>query len=99
LREYWRWMKPKAYLFPGTVNGSRADKPISPKMVWAASREATQRAGVTKPVRPHLPRHTSIHLHLSEHHLRAAGTPLDNAKLSSPDQAQGATETRWQVTC
>jgi integrase len=22
LREYWRWMKPKTYLFPGTVNGS-----------------------------------------------------------------------------
>jgi integrase len=20
LREYWRWMKPKTYLFPGTVN-------------------------------------------------------------------------------
>ena len=24
-------MKPKTYLFPGTVNGSRADKPITPK--------------------------------------------------------------------
>jgi integrase/recombinase XerD len=21
LREYWRWMRPKTYLFPGTVNG------------------------------------------------------------------------------
>ncbi len=31
LREYWRWMKPKTFLFPGTVNGSRADKPITPK--------------------------------------------------------------------
>jgi hypothetical protein len=25
LREYWRWMKPRTYLFPGTVNGWRAD--------------------------------------------------------------------------
>ena len=25
LREYWRWMKPKTYLFPGTVNNWRAD--------------------------------------------------------------------------
>ena len=33
LREYWRWMKPKTYLFPGTVNGWRADKPITPKML------------------------------------------------------------------
>jgi site-specific recombinase XerD len=57
LREYWRWMKPKTFLFPGTVNGSRADKPISPKMLWAACREAAQRAGITKPVRPHLLRH------------------------------------------
>jgi len=106
LREYWRWMKPKTYLFPGTVNGSRADKPITPKVLWEACREAAQRAGITKAVRPHLLRHsfathlveggadlptvqallghvdlkpTSIYLHLSERHLRAAGTPIDNA--------------------
>ena len=54
LREYWRWMKPKTYLFPGTVNGSRADKPITPKVLWEACREAAQRAGITKAVRPHL---------------------------------------------
>jgi integrase len=57
LREYWRWMKPKTYLFPGTVNGLRADKPISTKMVWHACREAAQRAGIAKAVRPHLLRH------------------------------------------
>jgi integrase/recombinase XerD len=115
LREYWRWMKPKTYLFPGTVNGSRADKPITPKVLWEACREAAQRAGITKAVRPHLLRHsfathlleggadlptvqallghadlkpTSIYLHLSERHLRAAGTPLDNVELSSPDQVK-----------
>jgi integrase/recombinase XerD len=115
LREYWRWMKPKTYLFPGTVNGSRADKPITPKVLWEACREAAQRAGITKAVRPHLLRHsfathlveggadlptvqallghadlkpTSIYLHLSERHLRAAGTPLDNAELSSLDQVK-----------
>ena len=115
LREYWRWMRPKTFLFPGTVNGLRADKPISAKMVWEACREAAQRAGIAKPVRPHLLRHsfathlleggadlptvqallghadlkpTSIYLHLSERHLRAAGTPLDNAKLSGLDQVK-----------
>jgi integrase/recombinase XerD len=115
LREYWRWMKPKTYLFPGTVKGLRADKPISTKMVWHACREAAQRAGLTKAVHPHLLRHsfathhleggsdlptvqallghadlkpTSIYLHLSERHLRAAGTPLDHAKLTSPDQVK-----------
>jgi integrase/recombinase XerD len=115
LRQYWLWMKPKTYLFPGTVNGSRADKPITPKMLWEACREAAQRAGITKAVRPHLLRHsfathlleggadlptlqallghadlkpTSIYLHLSERHLRAGGTPLDNVELSSPDQVK-----------
>jgi site-specific recombinase XerD len=115
LREYWRWMKPKTYLFPGTINGTRADKPITPKVLWEACREAAQRAGITKAVRPHLLRHsfathlleggadlptvqallghadlkpTSIYLHLSERHLRAAGTPLDNAELTSLDQVK-----------
>ena len=65
LREYWRWMKPKTYLFPGTVNGSRADKPITDKMLWAACQEAAQRAGITKSVHPHLLRH-SYATHLLE---------------------------------
>lgn len=115
LRDYWRWMKPKTYLFPGTVNGSRADKPITPKMLWEACRQAAQRAGITKAVRPHLLRHsfathlleggadlptvqallghadlkpTSIYLHVSQRHIKAAGTPLDNVQLSSPDQVK-----------
>ena len=28
-------MKPKTYLFPGTVNNWRADVPITGKVVWA----------------------------------------------------------------
>ena len=42
LREYWRWMKPKTWLFPGTVNNWRADVPITEKISWAACREAAQ---------------------------------------------------------
>jgi integrase/recombinase XerD len=57
LREYWRWMKPTTYLFPGTVNGLRADRPITDKMLWVACQEAAQRAGIAKPVSPHLLRH------------------------------------------
>jgi integrase/recombinase XerD len=57
LREYWRWMRPKTYLFPGTVNNWRADVPITGKVVWAACRQATQRAGIQKRVYPHLLRH------------------------------------------
>ena len=29
-------MRPKIYLFPGTVNGWRADKPVTPKVIWEA---------------------------------------------------------------
>jgi integrase/recombinase XerD len=57
LREYYRWMKPQTYLFPGTVNGWRADKPITEKMVWDAVRQACVRAGITKRVTPHTLRH------------------------------------------
>jgi integrase/recombinase XerD len=50
-------MRPKMYLFPGTVNNWRADKPITPKVLWEACREAAQTAGITKDVRPHFLRH------------------------------------------
>jgi integrase/recombinase XerD len=57
LREYWRWMRPKTYLFPGTVNNWRADKPITPKVIWSAVQEATRKAGIEKHVTPHTLRH------------------------------------------
>ena len=57
LREYYRWMRPETYLFPGTVNHSRADKPITAKIVWQAVHEATIRAGIKKRVTPHTLRH------------------------------------------
>ena len=65
LREYWRWMRPKTWLFPGTVDGWRADKPITPKVVWDACQFAAQRAGIEKRVYAHLLRH-SYATHLLE---------------------------------
>jgi site-specific recombinase XerD len=58
LREYWRWMKPRTYLFPGLVNGWRADVPITAKVVWDAVVEARTRAGIQKHVTPHTLRHS-----------------------------------------
>jgi integrase/recombinase XerD len=57
LQEYWRWMRPKTWLFPGTIKGWRADKPIDTKVVWQACRQAARRAGITKPAAPHALRH------------------------------------------
>jgi integrase len=33
LREYWRWMRPVTYVFPGVVDGHRVDAPVSDKVV------------------------------------------------------------------
>ena len=115
LRAYYRWMKPKTYLFPGTHRNWRVDKPITARVLWGACREAAERAGIDKPVHPHLLRHsfathlleqgadlptlqallghadlkaTSIYLHLSERHLKAAGTPIDQVEFSSPDKVR-----------
>ena len=55
LREYWRWKKPKTYLFPG--QGRRADQPITDKIVWFACRHAAERAGLSAEVHPHTLRH------------------------------------------
>jgi len=57
LREYYRWMRPQTYLFPGTRNGWRADSPITARVIWEAVRLATRKAGIDKPVTPHTLRH------------------------------------------
>ena len=58
LREYWHWMKPKTFLFPGMVDNWRADVPLSPKVIWLACREAATRAGLQKKISPHCLRHS-----------------------------------------
>jgi integrase/recombinase XerD len=58
LRQYYRWMRPKTYLFPGTRHGWRADAPITTKVIWEAVRLAARKAGIDKRVTPHTLRHT-----------------------------------------
>ena len=68
-------MKPKTYLFPGTVNNWRADVPITTKVPWEACRQASQRAGITKHVSPHTLRHCFAS------HLLEAGTDLRTIQM------------------
>jgi integrase/recombinase XerD len=57
LRAYWKWRKPKIYLFP-SYQGKRSEQPISARTVYYAVREAARRAGIKKKVYPHLLRHS-----------------------------------------
>jgi site-specific recombinase XerD len=65
LREYWRWKKPRTYLFPSTAAKRGPEQPISDKTVWYACKEAARHAGLTKRVSPHCLRH-SFATHLLE---------------------------------
>jgi integrase/recombinase XerD len=114
LREYWRWKKPKIYLFPSTLGHPGVEEAISDKTVWNACREAAGRAGLNKAIGPHTLRHsfathlmeagtdlptiqlllghatlehTTVYLHLSQRHLHAAPSPLDQIRIGSDSEA------------
>ena len=65
LREYYRWMRPQTYLFPGQEHGWRADKPLTSKCIWDAVRFAATAAGIDRRVSPDTLRH-SYATHLLE---------------------------------
>jgi integrase/recombinase XerD len=119
LREYWRWKKPKIYLFPSTLGHPGVEEPISDKTVWNACREAAVRAGLSKTIGPHTLRHsfathlmeagtdlrtiqlllghatlehTTVYLHLSQRHLHAAPSPLDQIRIGGYSQEQDQPE-------
>jgi integrase/recombinase XerD len=83
LREYYRWMRPQTYLFPGQAQGWRADKPLTSKCIWDAVRFAAQRAGIDRRVSPHTLRHSyATHLLEAGADLRTIQVLLGHADLT-----------------
>ena len=79
LREYWRWAKPKTYLFPGQ---SGPDAPLTAKAVWHACQGAVRRAGIPKKISPHCLRHSyATHLLESGADLRTIQLLLGHADI------------------
>src|SRR5665213_507479 len=74
LRVYWRWLKPRDYLFPSRRHRDH-EQPISDKTVWVACTEAASKAGIRKRVSPHLVRHAFAT------HLLEAGNDLRTIQL------------------
>ena len=74
LRVYWRWLKPRIYLFPSRMHRDH-EQPVSDKIVWRACTQAAKKAGIRKRVSPHLVRHAWAT------HLLEAGTDLRTIQL------------------
>ena len=75
LREYWRWKKPRVYLFPSKRSAPGVEEPISDKTVWNLCRAAATRAGIHKKLGPHTLRHCFAT------HLLEAGADLRTIQL------------------
>jgi integrase/recombinase XerD len=80
LRVYWRWKRPKEWLFPGGKSGH----PITSKSIFMACKKAARDAGISKAVHPHSLRHAfATHLLEAGVNLRSIQILLGHAKLET----------------
>lgn len=80
LRSYWRWKRPKEWMFPGKMAG----QPLNTSSVFRACREAARMAGIPKPIHPHSLRHAfATHLLEAGINLRTIQIPMGHSSLNT----------------
>ena len=84
LRQYWRAVRPKGWLFQGDIPG----QPIGRSAVELACQKARRLSGIGKPISPHSMRH-ALAVHLLE-----SGTDV----RSSSSALRLASTPKWEIT-
>ena len=95
LRVYFRWKRPKEWLF----SGGKPGQPISCESIFRACKEAAKRAGISKSVHPHSLRHAfATHLLESGVDLRTIQILLGHAKLETTARYLHVANTKVRAT-
>jgi len=95
LRAYFRWRRPKDWLFPGKKPG----RPISCRAIYRACRQAALDAGISKPIHPHSLRHAfATHLLDAGVNLRSIQILLGHSNLATTARYLHVTDTAVRST-
>jgi site-specific recombinase XerD len=96
LRCYWRTRRPTGWLFPG----ADPTRHISAKAVFLACRKAGRKAGLAKPVHPHLLRHAfATHLLEAGVNLRTIQILLGHTNLETTARYLQVADVSVRSTC
>jgi integrase/recombinase XerD len=95
LKIYWRWRKPLNWLFPSDM---RPDQPMERKTIRGACNLAGRRAGIDRPVSPHVFRHScATHMLEAGADLRTIQVLLGHANIETTARYLSVSTTRMQA--